>query len=343
MAASESIDQEPHGTAAVRKSIAAGLGNKPVMRQLEKEGINMHPDLGHHHAHRPTCVAVAPGNRALTTDDHGQVSVWDLSTLKKIRDLGAHGGKASYVTVAGERAFSAGFDGTVSVWDLRTYKRIREFAGHRGGTSPSAGGPEVWVVAVSFDGRQTVSATNGGQILLWEIEREAEPTEFFHSQEPVGGLAFVPGDGSRFVSGHADGAMRLWDTSKPSAPVHEFSHGNSHPVNSVAAMPNGTAVSASFDMTLIVWDLQTGRQVHRLHGPGGHQDIVWRVAVSPDGTKLASASEDGTVKVWDARTGAPLKSFPASGKGLMGVDFLDDQRIVYTGDGSRADVLIEPL
>jgi hypothetical protein len=56
-------------------------------------------------------------------------------------------------------------------------------------------------------------------------------------------------------------------------------------------------------------------------------------------SKVASASEDGTVRVWDRVTGAPIAVFqgPDGGPGKygsMGVAFVDEGHIVFTGDGA---------
>jgi WD40 repeat protein len=63
----------------------------------------------------------------------------------------------------------------------------------------------------------------------------------------------------------------------------------------------------------------------------GHNDVVYCVAFSPDGSKIISGSWDKTIQVWDARTGvkmlSPLKvhddvvysiAFSLDGSNIMG-------------------------
>jgi WD40 repeat protein len=67
-------------------------------------------------------------------------------------------------------------------------------------------------------------------------------------------------------------------------------------VTAVALTPDGErAVSASSDITLEVWDLESGLELTNLFG---HADWVWALEVTPDGQHAVSASADNTLKVW---------------------------------------------
>jgi WD40 repeat protein len=71
--------------------------------------------------------------------------------------------------------------------------------------------------------------------------------------------------------------------------------------------PDGRhVVSASWDKTLKVWELETGREVATLVG---HGESVDGCAVTPDGRHVVSASRDKTLKVWNIRSGQCLRTF----------------------------------
>ena len=71
-----------------------------------------------------------------------------------------------------------------------------------------------------------------------------------------------------------------------------------------------------------------------------HEAEIWRLAFSPDGTKLASASQDGTAKVWDTRTGKELLVFDGHETGgVNSVAFSPDgKRLATAGDDKTVRV-----
>lgn len=60
----------------------------------------------------------------------------------------------------------------------------------------------------------------------------------------------------------------------------------------------------------------------------GHQGPVFGVAFSPDGRKIATASQDGTVRIWDTKTGQTVRTLTGHGGPVWTVIFSPDGRWV---------------
>jgi RNA polymerase sigma factor (sigma-70 family) len=200
-------------------------------------------------------------------------------------------------------------DPSLRVWEAASGRLLHKLE------LPDHGHYYHYHLAFSPDGK--VLAASGshnhrGAVHLWD------PTtgKFLKRLEiGAGALAFSP-DGSLLVAG-----ARVWDfkASKELSANPEAARG----AIERAVAGNGVVVTASGDNTIRLWDPATGKQRLCLTHDGWIRDV----ALSPDGTLLASNCLDDTVCLWDVASGR--KIYRLAGHGEMG----GRRAVGFTPDG----------
>jgi WD40 repeat protein len=96
--------------------------------------------------------------------------------------------------------------------------------------------------------------------------------------------------------------------------------------DAVAVSPDlaRVALSWSEQKTIEVYEAPSGRRLAACHG---HDQRISALAFSPDGSRLASASDDGTARLWDAATGASLHELRTHTAKVL--------RVAFRPDGAR--------
>ncbi|CAI2716970.1 caspase family protein [Nitrospina watsonii] len=106
-------------------------------------------------------------------------------------------------------------------------------------------------------------------------------------------------------------------------------HTGAGAVTSVAFSPDGRyALSGSWDATLKLWEIATGKEVRTFTG---HTYLVTSVAFSPDGRYALSGSVDYTLKLWEVETGKEVRTFRGHKHGVTSVAFSPDGRYALSG------------
>lgn len=123
------------------------------------------------------------------------------------------------------------------------------------------------------------------------------------------------------------GVATLWEWPL-SKKVREFK-GHRDIMFDAEVSPDGKLLAtASYDRSIIIWNLETGDQLRQLDG---HNGAVYDVAFSPDSKSLVSSSADSTCKVWRVSDGERLDTLGQPLKEQYAVCISPDGRFIAAG------------
>ena len=141
-------------------------------------------------------------------------------------------------------------------------------------------------------------------------------------------------DGSVLISWDSGGYARQWDV-KLGRHLRTFGVRTSPYGRSAFSADGGILVFRSYD-ALMWWDFQSGirRMLYRLVGRS-----IKSLAVSPDGSLVATGSEGGTVSLWDVKADAELHMLTGHTDAVTSVAFSPDGRTLASGEGAKDGTL----
>ncbi len=189
----------------------------------------------------------------------------------------------------------------------------------------------VSFVQYSPDGDFMATADQAGKITLWTKSLAPASVPF-----PVRGgvawdAAFSPKGRALAVAGQDQ--IQVID---PWSGAFRFLQKSGKPIRSVTFSNDGQYFLATTGgwrdpkapNEALVFDVNQMKQIRSLVG---HQGMVYRALISPDGKTIATTSTDQSIRLWEFATGSHQRTIPLNPSSAKGMVFLPDGTLVTAG------------
>jgi WD40 repeat protein len=209
----------------------------------------------------------------------------------------------------GQKLAAGGCDRLVRVWDISAgvlqAKLDQTIENHAD-----------WVLGIAFapDGKHLATSSRDKTAKVWDLAAKESVVTFPDHQNAVHGVALSP-DGKIGMSVGEDNNVRFWQATDQAKQIGKQitggGGGHAKIVTRLAFHSDGKTsmlATCSADSTVKLWNTN-GSLIRSLTG---HNDYLYVVAFSRDGSLVAAAGYNGEVRIWKTGDGAQVVAFNAS-------------------------------
>lgn len=289
----------------------------------------------HGHKGRVSAVAFTPEGKRLISAADDSLIVWDIASGGIVAQQ-TLAGKNSYPRLAlsckGQVAVSC-VDDSIRVFSIEEhgFTLAMELRGHEG---------RIRGIAFSESGKRLVTCSFDKTIRIWDLQAESllrppisEPASAVVFGLDESKVMFARNDFNIISSVLQDNGVYMLDVDSGDIVGKPFL-GHRDSVQAIG-VDQKRRLLISADHTAILWNLVDLEELE----PAlvGHTEVIWSVAITPDGRLAATGSEDQSVQVWDTSKRVPIRErLQAHSKSVHGLCFDPEGRRLATGaDGGE--------
>jgi WD40 repeat protein len=266
-----------------------------------------------------TSVAVAPDGARLALGRYRHVDIVDPASGTVVATTEAFPGKVNNIAYSRDGSLFVAASGIPGLYGVAAICRgadgsvVSQVKGHR---------DALYDARLSPDGALLATCSYDRQIILWNVASGQLVRTLTGHNAAVFELAFSH-DGSILASASADGTVKIWraDTGERLDTLGQ-PEGEQR---TVAISPDDKwLVAGGADRQVRMWQLisRDEPQINPMKfARTAHESPVVKLAYSPDGAKLVSASEGRELILWDAHALTPIHRYETQPDVVTGISF----------------------
>ncbi len=276
-----------------------------------------------------TSLALSPDGKHLALGSYRRVELVDPDTKAAVASASGLPGKvlsvaftrdgASFVAGSGV----AGLYGTATICRTADGATVLQIKGHR---------DVIYDAEFSPDGRLVATCSYDRMINLWNAADGALVRTLSGHNGAIYSIAFSP-DGKVLASASADDTVKLWNV-KTGERLDTLGQAEGEQ-NAVAFTPDSKSIlAAGADRQLRAWTFlsRDKAEINPLAlSRTAHSKPIVKLAVSPDGSHVLTASQGRELVLWDAASLTPIKRFVDEPDVVSGLTFAPGGKACFVG------------